>query len=144
MNNKEKVELLEKILKFTQEGYAGILSNGNIVDRREHPEAIPIPTNVSLNVSDVKPVTIFIDFKITAWERVRVTSTRAHTIIDKIKSGELYSSAQLTNVYDEPESTFTGIISETEEQLTVDKNDGKSTIEILNESQMNTVYKNGK
>lgn len=36
-------------------GYAGILSNGNIVDRRIHAEAIPVPENPMFGVAPVKP-----------------------------------------------------------------------------------------
>ena len=37
-------ELL-KVHEIVKSGWAGVLSNGNIVDRREHPEAIPIQKN---------------------------------------------------------------------------------------------------
>jgi hypothetical protein len=34
-----------KGLEVIKSGYAGVLPNGNIVDRREHPKAIAIPAN---------------------------------------------------------------------------------------------------
>lgn len=37
-------------------GYAGTLSNGNIVDRRIHPDAMPIPENEYLGIIKPKKV----------------------------------------------------------------------------------------
>jgi len=48
----------EDVKKFTAEGYAGCLSNGNIVDRRKHPEAIPVQKNSLLNVPEPKEVIV--------------------------------------------------------------------------------------
>ncbi len=50
---KEKLKELLKILDLNKSGYAGMLPNGNIVDRREHPTAIPIQENKMFGV--VKP-----------------------------------------------------------------------------------------
>ena len=52
----EKVKELFKIIEFNKSGYVGILSNGNIVDRREHPEAMPIQENRMFGI--IKPKTI--------------------------------------------------------------------------------------
>lgn len=49
-------EDLIKAYDITQSGYAGILGTGMIVDRREHPDAIPIPENKMLGVPQVKPL----------------------------------------------------------------------------------------
>jgi sulfur carrier protein ThiS len=49
----KRLEELLKIVELNKTGYAGILSNGNIVDRREHPEAIPIQENKMFGV--IKP-----------------------------------------------------------------------------------------
>lgn len=43
-----KFHELARIEQIKQDGYAGILPNGNIVDRRIHRTAIPIPKNDSL------------------------------------------------------------------------------------------------
>ena len=43
-------EDLVKIHEFTQAGYGGVIPNGNIVDRREFPEAIPLQKNSLLNI----------------------------------------------------------------------------------------------
>jgi hypothetical protein len=43
-------EDLIKIIEINDSGYACILSNGNIVDRREHPEAIPVQENKMMGI----------------------------------------------------------------------------------------------
>jgi len=45
-----RLELLQEGLRISKSGYGGILSTGNIVDRREHPEAIPIAKNSMFGV----------------------------------------------------------------------------------------------
>lgn len=50
-----KHALLESVAAV-KEGYGGVLPNGNVVDRRKHPAAIPIPENPMMDVP--KPKTI--------------------------------------------------------------------------------------
>lgn len=50
---KKKEELL-KIVELNKSGYAGCLPNGNIVDRREFPNAIPIQKNSLFGVVEPK------------------------------------------------------------------------------------------
>lgn len=45
---------LVDIYEITASGYAGILSNGNIVDRRDYPSAIPIPENKMMGIPKPK------------------------------------------------------------------------------------------
>jgi hypothetical protein len=52
MTDKEKLEILMKIQVFKLEGWAGVLPNGNIVDRREHPTAIPMQKNTLLGIPE--------------------------------------------------------------------------------------------
>ena len=54
--SKENVHelLLLDILRINKSGYAGLMPNGNIVDRRKYPDAIPIQENKSLNIP--KPI----------------------------------------------------------------------------------------
>ena len=49
-------EDLIKIFELNKTGYAGILPNGNIVDRREHKNAIPIQENSLLNIPKPKDI----------------------------------------------------------------------------------------
>lgn len=37
-------------------GYAGVLKDGSIVDRRIHPEAMPMQANAHLGIPEPKPV----------------------------------------------------------------------------------------
>lgn len=41
----ERKARLEAALEITRAGFAGVMPNGNIVDRREYPHAIPIQAN---------------------------------------------------------------------------------------------------
>lgn len=52
---REDLILIEEI---NASGYAGILSNGNIVDRRYFPKAIPVPKNTLLNIPEPKPIVV--------------------------------------------------------------------------------------
>lgn len=49
-----RVDALMKIKKIIDSGYAGVLGNGNIVDRRENPLAIPIPKSSVFGNPDPK------------------------------------------------------------------------------------------
>lgn len=51
---KEFLEWHEKHEKVKSEGYAGILPNGNLVDRREFPKAIPLQENEMFNIPKPK------------------------------------------------------------------------------------------
>jgi hypothetical protein len=56
MKNKSKKEILkeaQKIIELNKSGYAGITATGQIVDRREFPNAIPVQENSLFGV--VKP-----------------------------------------------------------------------------------------
>jgi hypothetical protein len=48
------MNLFLKTLEISKSGYAGVMPNGNIVDRREHPEAMPIEENKMLGIP--KPI----------------------------------------------------------------------------------------
>lgn len=52
--NAEKLKRLMETKKVIESGYAGILSNGNIVDRREFPDAIPCQENPLFNTPKPK------------------------------------------------------------------------------------------
>lgn len=41
----ERVKILMAGIELTKSGYAGVMPNGNIVDRREFPEAVAIQEN---------------------------------------------------------------------------------------------------
>lgn len=47
-----KVDALLEIAAISKSGYGGVLPNGNIVDRRNHPEATPIAKNSMFGVPE--------------------------------------------------------------------------------------------
>jgi hypothetical protein len=52
---KKRLECLAQLLKgleISKSGWGGLLANGQIVDRREHPEAIPIARNSMLGIPE--------------------------------------------------------------------------------------------
>ncbi len=53
---KLKLEELKKTIEIIHSGYAGVMPNGNIVDRRGHPEAVPIPENAMFNTPPPKDI----------------------------------------------------------------------------------------
>jgi hypothetical protein len=55
--NEEKqarLKLLQESIELTKSGYAGIDKNGNKVDRRLFPDAVPLQYNPSLNIPHPK------------------------------------------------------------------------------------------
>lgn len=56
MEKEEKIKKLMETTELTKSGYAGILSNGNIVDRREFPNAIPIQKNSLFGTPEPKQI----------------------------------------------------------------------------------------
>lgn len=53
MTKEEAIKKGEWLKELNASGYAGVLSTGELVDRREHPEAIPVQANSMFGV--VKP-----------------------------------------------------------------------------------------
>lgn len=47
---------LVEVYEINQSGYAGILPNGNIVDRRKFPNAIPVQENPLFGVTKQKEI----------------------------------------------------------------------------------------
>lgn len=43
-------------IEVTRAGYGGVLPNGNVVDRREHPDAIPLQRNPSMGIPEPKEI----------------------------------------------------------------------------------------
>lgn len=53
----ERLKELEKGIQISKSGYGGVLSSGQIVDRREHPEAMPIQANSMFGIPKPKKIT---------------------------------------------------------------------------------------
>jgi hypothetical protein len=72
-----------------------------------------------------------VDFKVTAWERVEIKDEYVKEVIEKINNRSISSSNDLIEFIEEKGDTFDyGFIPETEEQISLDDNDGYSTIEV--------------
>lgn len=82
---------------------------------------------------------ISVDFKITAWERVIIPADKEKQVIAALKSGEINTANKLIEFLEE--ANYCGVIAETETQLTVKENGGKSTIEVIDE-EGETIFKN--
>tara|TARA_R110000851_G_scaffold21819_1_gene65042 strand:- start:4588 stop:4866 length:279 start_codon:yes stop_codon:yes gene_type:complete len=84
------------------------------------------------------------DFKITTWERVTVKEENEQEVLQAIKNGKIESA---NDIYDfladkgdiniECEK-----LTQVDEQMSVDDNDGASTIEVL-DSAGNSIFSNG-
>lgn len=46
----------DKIIEARDAGYLGMLANGNLVDRREYPEATPMQKNEAMGIPEPKPL----------------------------------------------------------------------------------------
>lgn len=55
LREKGREDLIE-VMEINDSGYAGVMPNGNIVDRRKHPEAIPVQENRMLGIPKPLPV----------------------------------------------------------------------------------------
>ncbi len=57
LSDAERERLLRETIDATLSGYGGMLPNGNLVDRRKFPYALPLKANTLLGVPESKPVT---------------------------------------------------------------------------------------
>lgn len=55
LQGKGREDLIE-IMEINDSGYAGVMPNGNIVDRRKHPEAVPVQENKMMGIPKSTPV----------------------------------------------------------------------------------------
>ena len=89
---------------------------------------------------------MYVDFKITAWERVEVSDEIADKVLQMIKDGEIRTANDLFE--DEELEDYCGVTSlvpETEDYMTLEENGGASTIEVLERKDHEnvTIYRNG-
>jgi hypothetical protein len=81
-------EDLIKVHEINQSGYAGINPNGNIVDRREFPNAAPVQENRMLNIPKPKKLETFIE--------KHMARIKQKTVESKAKLAEIHAA----NFYD--------------------------------------------
>jgi hypothetical protein len=76
-----------------------------------------------------------IDFKIKAWERLRIPEELKQEVIDLVGLGEITCSQDLYDRY--PDTDFVWeFICGSETQLSREENDGNATIEFIHEIEM--------
>lgn len=84
---------------------------------------------------------MYIDFKITTWERVHIEDEfLKDRIVAALKGGEITSA---NDVFALDENAGHEVLDEAESQMTVEENGGYSTIEAY-EGEDILLYKNGK
>ena len=89
---------------------------------------------------------MYIDFKVTAWERIYIKNRNKKNIIDNLLNGKIKSSNDIYNIEDieniEEDCTFENV-SDGNIQMSLEENKGKSTIEVYDDNGV-LIYKNGK
>jgi hypothetical protein len=72
---------------------------------------------------------MYVDFKVTVWERVEVSEEKVDEVLAKLNSGEITTANDLFEDELLPHVKLIGFVNETEEYVTPEENDGQSTIE---------------
>ena len=81
------------------------------------------------------------DFKVTTWERVSVPKEYEAEVLQAIKDGKVNSASDVWGIFDDAEiKEADGVASE---QMTVEDNDGKATIEVIDNRGI-TIFENNK
>jgi hypothetical protein len=72
------------------------------------------------------------DFKITTWERVKVSKEQEEKVLQAIKDGKVNSANDIFNLLGEEGDMNVDCqkLDNVEEQMTVEENGGNSTIEV--------------
>lgn len=87
---------------------------------------------------------MFVDFKVTVWQRFDVPEELEDEVMEKLRSGVISTGNDLHEFLEEEhkvDSDWHNII-ETEEFLTPDENDGQSTIECVGKDTKKTIWTN--
>lgn len=71
-----------------------------------------------------------VDFKITTWERVEVPEGKEEEILQAIKDGKITSAEELCQ-YDPENIDGSEHLVNCDEQMSLEKNEGFSTIEVI-------------
>lgn len=86
-----------------------------------------------------------VDFKITAWERVSIPDNRKEEVLKALKDGTISTANDLIDFLEKKNETdyqYEGMVVESENQLSLELNEGFSTIEAFDDNGI--VYENGK
>ena len=68
------------------------------------------------------------DFKVTTWERITVDQEDEQKVLEAIKDGSVTSANDIFNLCDNADYN---VLSDTSEQMTVEKNGYSFTIEVI-------------
>ena len=84
------------------------------------------------------------DFKITTWERVTVRGENEQEVLQAIKNGEIESANDIYDFLADKGVMNVDCekLTQVDEQMSVEDNDGASTIEVL-DSAGKTIFSNG-
>lgn len=85
---------------------------------------------------------MYLDFKITAWERVYIPEEIQEEVIQKLKSGEIRTKVDALNHFKKEGAVFDDTIGI--ETMCLEENRGHSTIEFIGEFNDIPLFKNGK
>jgi hypothetical protein len=85
---------------------------------------------------------MYIDFKITTWERVKIPSEKEKEVIERIKSIELESSSDLFDFIKDFDGEYE-ILDDTSVQMTLKQNSSEPTIEVFMEEGSEPDWDNG-
>lgn len=85
---------------------------------------------------------MYLDFKITTWERLYVPEDLQQEIKEQLENGNLQTANDVIHKYEHKGVYMEGYISETDETMSVDDNDGQPTIELLNDDGEEPIFKN--
>ena len=83
-----------------------------------------------------------VDFKITTWERVFIPESDKERVLELLKSKTVESAEDLFNELD-ADDLIREELEDVSIQMTVEENDGNSTIEMYEETGTPIIWQNG-
>lgn len=86
---------------------------------------------------------MYLDFKVTSWERLYIPEELSRQVEEKLKSGEIQTANDAIELFEDRGVYYEGHIAEVEEQMTVEENGGSSTIELIGSNGGDPIFKNG-
>jgi hypothetical protein len=73
-----------------------------------------------------------IDFKITAWERITIPQELEQEVIKAIQNEEITNADDLIEMFGD-DCFYEGILTDVNQQMSIEENDHNATIEIIND-----------
>ena len=83
-----------------------------------------------------------VDFKITTWERVFIPESDREKVLELLKSKTVESAEDLFTELD-PDTLIREEVEDVSVQMTVEENEGNSTIEMYDETGSPIIWENG-